>query len=234
MTKIKGICKNVDECSLAEDKVVQLAEKSEFICSECGQPLSPADDDNNKGGGPNKKLLLLIIAAVTLIIIVICAVLFVGGNKEKTPKQQAQIDTTTQTKQTSVDSTSMEQATKDPAIVSSEPKSVSRPPQKTIEPISKSTNHSQSTNAISAQSKNQSSSAIYGRVNLGYGTYVGDLKNGKPHGHGTITYTSSHKIVSSKDFVANPGDSYEGEFRDGHPASIGLWHHDGETTGVKP
>lgn len=54
-----------------------------------------------------------------------------------------------------------------------------------------------------------------GTVNLPYGSYTGDLKNGKPHGYGTITYTVSHRIVSSKDFVANPGDTFEGEFRDG-------------------
>lgn len=74
----------------------------------------------------------------------------------------------------------------------------------------------------------------YGTVNLGYGTYTGDLKNGKPHGHGVITYKRQHQIVSSKDFVANPGDRYEGDFRDGQIESIGYWYHDGQTTGVKP
>ena len=61
-----------------------------------------------------------------------------------------------------------------------------------------------------------------GTVNLGYGKYTGDLKNGKPHGWGTITYTKSTKIVNSKDFVANPGDTFEGEFRDGKIGRITL------------
>ncbi len=75
-----------------------------------------------------------------------------------------------------------------------------------------------------------------GTVNLGYGSYTGDLKNGKPHGHGTITYTTIHQIVSSKDFVANPGDKFEGEFRNGKiEGGIGYWYHDnGEITAVKP
>lgn len=75
-----------------------------------------------------------------------------------------------------------------------------------------------------------------GTINLGYGSYTGDLKNGKPHGHGTITYTATHQIVSSKDFVANPGDKFEGEFRNGNiEGGIGYWYHDnGEITAVKP
>ena len=73
-----------------------------------------------------------------------------------------------------------------------------------------------------------------GTVNLSYGTYTGELKNGKPHGYGTITYNTNWKIVSSKDFIANPGDTFEGEFRDGKISGLGYWKHDGNTTAVKP
>ena len=48
-----------------------------------------------------------------------------------------------------------------------------------------------------------------------YGTYTGDVKDGKPHGHGTITYKRTCKVVSWKDIEAHPGDKYEGDFRDG-------------------
>ena len=72
-----------------------------------------------------------------------------------------------------------------------------------------------------------------GAVNPPYGSYTGDLKNGKPHGYGTINYTVIHRIVSSKDFVANPGDTFEGEFRDGQISGIGYWKHDGNTTAIK-
>lgn len=74
-----------------------------------------------------------------------------------------------------------------------------------------------------------------GTINLGYGRYKGDIKNGQPHGHGTITYTRSHQIVSSKDFIANPGDKFEGEFRDGRiSGGIGYWYHNGDITAIKP
>ena len=73
-----------------------------------------------------------------------------------------------------------------------------------------------------------------GTIDLGYGSYTGELKNGKPHGYGTITYKTSTKIVPSKDFIANPGDTFEGDFRDGKISGLGYWTHDGNQTAVKP
>ncbi len=75
----------------------------------------------------------------------------------------------------------------------------------------------------------------YGTAKLSYGNYKGELKNGKPHGHGTITFTTTRRIVSSQDYVAHPGDRYEGEWRNGVIAGgLGYWYHDGETTGIRP
>lgn len=72
-------------------------------------------------------------------------------------------------------------------------------------------------------------------VNLGYGVYYGEKKNGKPHGYGKIVFKRTHRIISSKDYVANPGDTYEGEFRNGVPSGgMGYWKHDGDITAVKP
>ena len=75
----------------------------------------------------------------------------------------------------------------------------------------------------------------YGTVNLGYGTYTGDLKNGQPHGHGTIVYSTSHKIVNSADYYAKRGDKFEADFRDGRVSGgIGYWYHDGDITAINP
>lgn len=70
MAKLKGICKNIDCCDLAADKVEQEAEKSNFVCSECGKPLTQvggAKPTNGGNGGGSNKMLLIIIAAVVLI-----------------------------------------------------------------------------------------------------------------------------------------------------------------------
>lgn len=73
----------------------------------------------------------------------------------------------------------------------------------------------------------------WGKENLGYGIYEGYRKNHKPHGHGTIRYTKSHQIVSWKDFTASPGDTFEGEFRDGKITGMGYWKHDGNVTAIQ-
>ena len=74
-----------------------------------------------------------------------------------------------------------------------------------------------------------------GSINLGYGVYYGESKNGKPHGYGKIVFKRTHRIISSKDYVANSGDTYEGEFRNGVPSGgMGYWKHDCDITAVKP
>lgn len=53
---------------------------------------------------------------------------------------------------------------------------------------------------------------------LGYGTWTGGWKNGKPHGTGTMTYSTSHTIDSrdSKGRVAQSGEYVIGEWDNGH------------------
>ena len=62
-------------------------------------------------------------------------------------------------------------------------------------------------------------------INLGYGTYTGKVKNGKPHDpNGTIVYKQVHQI-ESRDVhkrVAQPGDRVTGNFENGHLIN-GTW-----------
>lgn len=61
------------------------------------------------------------------------------------------------------------------------------------------------------------------------GTYTGDMKNGKPHGHGTLKYSRREKVVPSANHYAEPGDTYEGDFRNGVPSAGGYLKHNGNT-----
>lgn len=60
-------------------------------------------------------------------------------------------------------------------------------------------------------------------LDLGYAIYRGDIKNGKPHGNGTMEYKKSSQIVSSKDYMASPGEKVIGSFRDGK-LEMGTWY----------
>jgi hypothetical protein len=69
---------------------------------------------------------------------------------------------------------------------------------------------------------------------LDYGTYTGDLRNGKPNGHGVMKYKKQYTIIPSKNIIAQPGDSFEGEFRDGRVSGPGYLKHNGTEQFVKP
>ena len=77
--------------------------------------------------------------------------------------------------------------------------------------------------------------AAAGSLNLGYATYTGQTKNGKPHGKGKLVYKQARKIVASQSYTAAPGDTYEGQFRDGKVSGgPGVWTHNGVQTQINP
>lgn len=97
------------------------------------------------------------------------------------------------------------------------------------------------TKSKKSTAKNENSAAVFnppavpGALNLGYATYTGQTKNGKPHGTGKLVYKKSKKIVASQDYVASPGDTYEGQFRDGKVSGgPGTWTHNGVPTEIMP
>lgn len=204
-----GLCLN-DECSKCKTKEVQqIAARKDFVCAECGKPLRECPPPKSFWDKNGKK----IIAAAILVIAAIaaaCIFLIPGGKTEP----QADVDSV-KTDSVKADTGIVET----PAPVVEEPKPAveeTKPAVETPKPVVKQPLNGR------------------GKVNLGYGIYEGDLKNGQPHGYGTITYTQQHKIVSSKDFIANPGDTFEGDFRDGRISGQGYWTHDGNQTVVKP
>lgn len=208
-----GICLNDKDCSKCKAKEVQqITARKEFVCEECGKPLRECPPPRSFWDKYGK----LIIAAAIVVIAVIVAVCVMFIPSGKTEPENLGEDTikvdSTKVDTTKVDTVKVEPVVQEPTT---EPE-----PEKDPEPIVE---------------PKPVTNPTYGTVNLGYGTYTGDLKNGKPHGHGIITYTKSTKIVNSKDFIANPGDTFEGDFRDGRiSGGIGYWSHDGNQTAVKP
>jgi len=217
-----GICLN-DECPLCkEKKVQQVPMRKELVCQnpECGKPLRECPPPPT---GPDWKKIGAIIAGVAVLGCGGYALSQMGGESEEpqTPPQE-QVDSV----KPGIDSTKVEtsaepqkektqagEVKKDPkaGVVKKDPKAgvVKKDP----EPKTKPT---------------------YGTVNLGYGTYTGDLKDGHPHGHGTITYKSSRKVVSWNDAVAQPGDKFEGDFRNGAIDGLGyLKTRDGNVVAIQ-
>lgn len=219
MAKKKGICRN-EECEMCDPSLIQEADEFNFVCEKCGQELFPIEGEIGPGGGGWKKWAII---GAAVVVLGGGGAFFALSGGDEAPKKVA--------KATMPKPPVQKPDTVKP--VKPEPTAPAQEGEKEASGQETKPATSQPTTPTSIAPKPVKNGS--GSVNLGYGKYVGDLKEGKPHGHGTITYTKSHQIVSSKDFVANPGDKFEGEFRDGRiSGGIGYWYHDGDITAIKP
>ena len=221
MAKIKGMCRNED-CEMCDQ--IQEAEKSNFKCEKCGKDLIPFGNKTSEpGGGPNKKLIGIVAGAVVVLAIIIAFFVLSGGNDgTTTPPQEGIVPDTNIVEKVDSDSikaaqkAAKEQRLKDSlaAVEAAKAKEGEQEEGKVKEPV-------------------KPQNGYVTNYNIGYGTYTGDIKNGKPHGHGTITYRSSHAITGG--IQASPGDKYEGDFRDGRVSGgIGYWTHNGNMQTINP
>lgn len=252
MAKKIGKCVNID-CENYK-QIIEVEPGEDFVCPnpQCGQPLQevggkpPKKNNKGKDGdgkGGNNKMKWIIVAVIALAAAAVVLFLLLGKGDDKKTVKKAPADTTTVSTPPAAKPQEADTASKPEEhitythqdsvifglIEETEPEKkadkVEVPAGKPAAQPAKATSKP-TTPAVTKNGK--------GRVNLGYGTYTGDLKNGKPHGYGKITYKRSTRIVPSKDFVANPGDTFEGEFRDGRISGIGYWTHDGNQTAIKP
>lgn len=80
------------------------------------------------------------------------------------------------------------------------------------------------------------SSLSDGTLNLGYATWEGAIRDGKPYGIGTMTYKQSYKINSR--YTAEPEDKVHGDFKNGRWQSTQTceWtqHESGKTVRFMP
>ena len=215
-----GICLN-DNCEKCKSKEVQeIPARKEFVCPECGKPLRECPPPK-KGG--NTKLIGTIAGVVVILAIIIAFFVLSGGNDgTTTPPQEGIVPDTNIVEKVDSDSikaaqkAAEEQRLKDSlaAVEAAKAKEGEQEEGKVKEPV-------------------KPQNGYVTNYNIGYGTYTGDIKNGKPHGHGTITYRSSHAITGG--IQASPGDKYEGDFRDGRVSGgIGYWTHNGNMQTINP
>lgn len=203
MAKIKGVCHNYEGCDMASEKVVQEVEKSNFVCQECGKPLYPVKQPPQPWWKKHQRELTLGVGVLIIGGGITGGILAFGGDKEEPAKEPAKVDTT-QVDSTKVDSVVAQPQAEKPKA--EEPKV----------DVPKAKQPAGGNSAASSTSKN-----------LGYGKYEGAMKNGQPHGTGTIYYTTRHQVVPSKDIYAESGDYVTGSFRDGKLVSGQLHRKDG-------
>lgn len=86
----KGICKNFDNCDLADNKEIQEVESTEFFCAECHKPLEEISGGKPKrpDDGRIKKLIILIAAALVVIGGIVATVITIDNKNEEKRQQR--------------------------------------------------------------------------------------------------------------------------------------------------
>lgn len=213
MAKKIGVCANIDCDHYKESFEIEAG--GEFECPYCHQPLREAagkhkDKKNTDGGNGNGKKIAIIVAIVAVLALVAIVVVRSCVNPSKPDTEEPGGDGGQENPDTL------------------------RPDTTTLPPVDPPGDGS-GEGGGKGKGEDDPKPLPPGAVDLGYAIYEGDLKDGKPHGHGILTYKKEQKIVPSKDFVAKPGDKFDGEFRNGRIHSLGgYWYHDGNQVFVKP
>ena len=215
MAKIKGVCHNYDGCDKAADKIVQEAEKSNFVCEECGKPLYPVKDGGKKTPGDGKRIatLIAIFGGAALVIGGIVYGIIFGVQKSRANAEAERIELAR------LDSIAAVEAAAEAAAAAEQARLDS------IAAVEAA--------AEAAAAAEEAAKAEKARLNaeaqtvrrLDYGKWSGSWKNGRPHGTGTMRYTKEH-LIDSRDpqkRVAQPGDYIIGEFNDGKLVQ-GRWY----------
>ena len=270
-----GKCVNIGKpCSKALKRYVIEADKTNFVCPECGGKLVPCDgpvtdpDSLKKEGTgipsktitppPSKKLIFIIGGIVALAVIGGGTAYYLSSSEERPIPTKLEIvdydpalwvgttDTLTvkstpaDAKATYIWSSSNESvATVMDGIVRvvGEGETTITVKVEGNEEISASAKffaeNYEETPVDEPKGKGQEtqkpvSTPASDKLDLGFATYQGDIKNGKPEGNGTMTFKSRHIIPGSKgDIVAEPGEYVVGTWRNGEVNLVTLHQKNG-------
>ncbi len=252
----KGICKNYGECDIADTKppVIQEADSTNFVCEECGKPLTEC----GKTPPPPPPIKTILAAIAGLAVVGGGGAYYFLSSSDTTPQPEqvtltksaselvvGQADTL-QAIVTPIEATAQFEWTSSDANIVSVDNGIVKALAEGKAQISVQVAGAEGltdvcTYTVTTKAKdpdggkegegggeNPSTS-----INLGYASYQGDTKNGKPHGNGTLMFKSRHLIPGTKDNYAEAGEQVIGAFRDGEINMGTLYQKNGNRVVVK-
>ena len=179
----------------------------------------PGSDDttipsSNATSSPQPHTTRLVVLSVMVgFVLALCVLLAVHFLNRPSDKQEVIADTTTTVKDTigQTATTTEEHKVEEQKV---EDKPVAQKPESSAsQEVTSSGSQSSSETQQTEQTSRESNT-----LDLGYGVWEGRVKNGKPHGHGTLTYKTEH-LVDSRDesgTMASAGDKMTGTMYGGH------------------
>lgn len=218
MAKVKGICKNIDNCGLAEHKEIQEVEKSApFVCQECGKSLA-AIVSPTRSGTP---VWLWVIMAVIILAGGGCGYFFHTSKSKKLTEESAQ----------GTETTGVQTETEILQETEVIPETETTPEPETVpEAGTSAATLTVSLNEGHLIDNNNGS----GSISTPTGKYEGELKNGKANGNGTFHFFKACRISNrdSQKRMAETGDYLAGQFADNDVISAKWFNKDKKQKGT--
>lgn len=242
--------------------VIQEADSTNFVCEECKMPLTEYKESTGPNGGNKLKIILASIAGLA-VVGGGGAYFLSSGDTTPQPEQitltksaselnVGQADTLQAMVTPNEATAQLEWTSSDSSIVSVEDGvvkaltegkaqvSVQVAGAEGLTDVCTYTVTNTVTNTVTQKEKDPDERTDgKGRdipstdVNLGYASYQGDTKNGKPHGNGTLMFKSRHLIPGTKNSYAEAGEQVIGAFRDGEINMGTLYQKNGNRVVVK-
>ena len=207
-----------DSCPKCKSKdVQQIAARKDFACEECGKQLRECPPPKSFGQKYGK---ILGICSV-LVVIGASACIYFWMN----PTNETEVIAPEIIKAVDIPTNP------DTIITENTDSIVNNEAVKTVEPVKTDESDKVTKSAKPSATKTESTSSTH---KLSYGTWNGSLKNGEPHGNGTMTYSISRTIDSrdSKGRIAQPGEYIVGEWDNGHLVQGRWFKNDGSKEAV--
>ncbi len=243
--------KTIDEClqndpwkrpiasKLAETADMALGKTPTIVGQVGGQGLADHPTGTQATGkGPGRQIFKY--AAIIMSVFVLGIAALFGYNKltedspEEPPVIQATQPTVTESvsPQTTVEESPTEIPVEEPVVEMTESKEEKgadqtieiklepKPVVKTEQPTEKKVE-----TKVEPKAEQKVESRTEKGLDLGYATWKGGSQNGKPHGYGTMTFHSNHRIDSRdpQGNMAQSGDRVEGNYNNGH-LEYGTWY----------
>lgn len=224
---IDGICKALIKADENRTQSVK-AFKSDLGLSLGGESITQVI---NKDDDKKKRLIKLLIGVVVAALVIVIAVYVIHRPEPKPAPEPPPAPGDTVRIESGIQETNVMETE---SIVSEhiEAPSEHKPTnentgktESTTSTISTSNNHSPQSTIPSKQEIK--SDVREGTLSLGYGTWKGRIKNGKPDGKGTLTFYSSHRVDRSSSYEANPGDYFIATYDNGSLISGKLYDSSG-------
>ncbi|MBD5268365.1 MAG: serine/threonine protein kinase [Bacteroides sp.] len=225
---IDALCKALNKSYEDRTSSVNAFKADLGVVGTGGQDTEPINPDDPK----RKKYQITGISIVAIIAVVICCVNMMNKHKPEPQPVSTPVEAN--------DSISTDEA-EAAAIPAKEERQENTESGQLAQnnQIEQSGNNNRTQYSTSSQTQHQTSHQMQqqvepikpvvttGTLSLGYATWRGGIKNGKPDGKGRMTFTSTHKVDRRSSVEANSGDYFDATYENGSLISGKLYDSDG-------